>query len=152
MTHAFKTMAASAALAIGLAITPIAVQAGDFDGQAEATYGEIEKMFGGVPTFIRQVPKSAISGLWQQTKDLELSDKTALPPKTKALIALAVASQVPCEYCVWLDTNTAKSLGASDQEIGEAVAMAGLTRQWSAVFHGMQVDFAVLKKEMGGGS
>lgn len=152
MTPSFKNLMSSAVLAVGLAMTPATAMAGDFDAQAEATYGEIEKMFGGVPTFVRQVPKAAISGLWQQTKDLELSDKTALPPKTKALIALAVASQVPCEYCVWLDTNTAKSLGASDQEIGEAVAMAGLTRQWSAVFHGMQVDFAVLKKEMGGGS
>lgn len=152
MTPSLKTLLSTTVLAFGLAMTPATVMAGDFDGQAEATYAEIGKMFGSVPTFVRQVPKAAISGLWQQTKDLELSDKTALPPKTKALIALAVASQVPCEYCVWLDTNNAKSLGASDQEIGEAVAMAGLTRQWSAVFHGMQVDFAVLKKEMGGGS
>jgi AhpD family alkylhydroperoxidase len=152
MTSKSKSMFAAAALVAALFTVPATGQADDANASAEAAYADIEKLFGGVPTFVRQVPKAAIGGLWQQTKELELSTTTALPPKTKALIALAVASQVPCSYCIWLDTNTAKQAGASDQEIGEAVAMAGLTRQWSAVFHGLQVDFDLLKKEMGGGS
>jgi alkylhydroperoxidase/carboxymuconolactone decarboxylase family protein YurZ len=41
-------------------------------------------------------------------------------------------------------------LGASDEEIGEAVAMAGLTRNWSTLFNGLQVDFAQFKKDLGG--
>lgn len=117
----------------------------------EAVYKDIEATFGAVPTFIRQLPKAALAGAWQEEKDLELSDKTALTPKVKALISLAVAAQIPCHYCIWADTNTAKQFGATDEEIGEAVAMAALTRHWSTLFNGLQVDFDTFKNELGGG-
>lgn len=120
------------------------------EAAAEKTYQEIERALGGVPTFIKLYPKSGVAGAWAQMRDLEFSDKTALTPKMKALISLAVAAQVPCGYCVWADTKTAKQHGASDQEIAEAVAVAGLTRQWSTFFHGMQIDLATFKKELGG--
>jgi AhpD family alkylhydroperoxidase len=152
MTPKIKTLVAAAIVATGLGAAATNAHAAEVDAKTQAIYDDIQKTFGGVPTFVKQVPPAAIAGLWQQTKELELSDKTALPPKTKALIALAVASQIPCTYCIWADTNTAKSLGASDQEIGEAVAMAGLTRQWSTMFNGLQVDLEQFKKEMGGGS
>nr|WP_280952187.1 carboxymuconolactone decarboxylase family protein [Mesorhizobium sp. WSM3868] len=73
-----------------------------------------------------------------------------MPPKVKSLISLAVAAQIPCNYCVWSDTENAKRAGATDEEIQEAVALAALTRHWSTIFYGMQVDFAQFKKEMGG--
>ena len=66
------------------------------------------------------------------------------------LISLAVAAQIPCQYCIWSDTRDAKAAGATDEEIGEAVTMAALTRHWSTIFNGMQVDFDTFKKEMGG--
>jgi AhpD family alkylhydroperoxidase len=134
----------------GLAIqATLPVQADD-TMSPEAVYADVQKTFGSVPSFVKAVPKAALPGLWLTTKQLELSDKTALPGKTKALIALAVAAQIPCEYCIWVDTVTAKQLGASDEEIGEAVAIAGLTRAWSTNFHGLQVDFNQFKKELGG--
>ena len=111
-------------------------------------YDDVQKTFGSVPTFVKQFPDAALAGLWAEEKDLELSDKTALPPKVKALISLAVAAQIPCQYCIWSDTMTAKQLGATDAEIGEAVAMAGLTRNTSTLLNGLQVDFTQFKKEM----
>ncbi|HZP20000.1 MAG TPA: carboxymuconolactone decarboxylase family protein [Bauldia sp.] len=117
---------------------------------AEDVYKDIEKTWGSVPAFIKQLPKAMLAGAWQEEKDLELSDKTALSPKVKALISLAVAAQIPCSYCIWADTNTAKQMGATDEEIGEAVAMAALTRHWSTLFNGLQVDFAQFKKDFGG--
>lgn len=146
MSHAFKCLALAAALALPLVIAPAA----HADDGREAVYKDMQAVFGGVPSFVKQLPTAALAGLWQEEKDLELSDKTALPPKTKALISLAVGAQIPCSYCVWLDTMAAKRAGASDEEIGEAVAMSGLTRNWSTMFHGLQVDFDTLKKEMGG--
>lgn len=119
-------------------------------GTPEATRADIETTFGALPTFVGSVADSALPGLWQQTKALELSGPTALDPKTKALIGLAVAAQIPCDYCVWADTNTARQNGATDQEIAEAVAVAGLTRNWSTIFHGMQVDMSTFQKELGG--
>ena len=86
---------------------------------------------------------------WAELKGLEFGE-TALDAKAKALIGIAVAAQIPCHYCVWSDTNTAKAAGASDEEVAEAVAISALTRHWSTFFHGMQVDFDQFKMELGG--
>jgi AhpD family alkylhydroperoxidase len=131
-------------------LAPAAGHAEDQSRSAEATYKEVADTMGGVPTFVKLFPKAAVAGAWAEERDLELSDKTALPPKVKALIGLAVAAQIPCQYCIWLDTRTAKAAGASQEEIAEAVAMAGLTRHWSTFFNGMQLDFEGFKREFGG--
>ena len=147
MLNAFGRMTV---VAVSLFATAGFALAEDMSAQRKAIYDDIQKTFGGVPSFVKTIPDAALAGYWQQEKDLELSDKTALSPKVKALISLAVASQIPCTYCIWADTRTAKQAGASDAEIGEAVAMAGLTRNSSTLFNGLQVDFEQFKKEMGG--
>jgi AhpD family alkylhydroperoxidase len=147
-------IAVSAVLAFvgGAAVAPtLPALSADKTMSADPVYKDIEQAFGSVPTFARQVPLPALHGAWQEVKELELSDKTALPPKVKALISLAVAAQIPCQYCIWADTNDARQMGATDEEIGEAVAMAGLTRNWSTIFNGLQVDFDQFKKDLGGG-
>ncbi|MGX9145469.1 carboxymuconolactone decarboxylase family protein [Mesorhizobium sp. 128a] len=135
----------AAACLLSLAATPT-TRADDYD----ATIKDIQSTMGGVPSFVKQFPKAGLPGAWAEVKAIELSDKTALPPKVKSLISLAVAAQIPCNYCVWSDTRDAKRAGATDEEIQEAVAMAALTRHWSTIFNGMQVDFDTFKKEMGG--
>jgi AhpD family alkylhydroperoxidase len=117
---------------------------------AAAAYKDIEATMDGVPSFVKMFPKAALPGAWAEEKALELSTDTALSPKEKSLISLAVAAQIPCQYCVWADTINAKRAGATDEEISEAVATAALTRHWSTIFSGMQVDFETFKKEMGG--
>lgn len=121
-------------------------------GQAEvdATHKDIEQTLGSVPSFVHQVSKAALPGAWAEVKALQFSDKTALSPKVKALISLAVSAQIPCSYCIWEDTENAKRAGATEDEIEEAVAIAALTRHWSTIFNGMQVDFETFKKELGG--
>ncbi|MER8367113.1 carboxymuconolactone decarboxylase family protein [Mesorhizobium sp. M1378] len=39
-----------------------------------------------------------------------------------------MAAQIPCNYCIWSDTQDAKRAGATDEEIQEAVAVSALTR------------------------
>ena len=136
-------LAAAGMLAATLATT---AKADDYD----AAVKDIQTTMGGVPSFVKQFPKAGLPGAWAEVKAIELSDKTALPPKVKSLISLAVAAQIPCSYCIWSDTQNAKHAGATDEEIQEAVAMAALTRHWSTIFNGMQVDFEQFKKEMGG--
>jgi len=75
---------------------------------------------------------------------------TALDPKTKALPVLAVSAQIPCSCCIYDDTLNAKRAGATDEEIKEAVAVAALSRHWSTIFNGNQVDLETFKSEMGG--
>lgn len=121
-------------------------------GQAEvdATYKDIEQTLGLVPTFLHQVSKTALPGAWAEVKALQFSGDTALPPKVKALISLAVSAQIPCSYCIWEDTESAKQAGATEDEIEEAVAIAASTRHWSTIFNGMQVDFETFKRDLGG--
>jgi AhpD family alkylhydroperoxidase len=78
---------------------------------------------------------------------VQLNPGTQLNGKTKELIGLAVAAQIPCQYCVYFHTAAAKLNGATDEEIREAVAMAAVSRHWSTVLNGMLVDFDAFKRE-----
>src|SRR4029450_12853687 len=60
---------------------------------------------------------------------------------------LAASAQVPCVYCIYAHTAAAKANGATDGEIREAVAMAAITRHWSTVLNGVQVDLATFKSD-----
>lgn len=139
------TMTALVAAALMLA-TPIAPTTAA-DMTYEDALKDVEATLGSVPTFIRQMPKAGFAGAWLQLKGLEFSGDTALPAKYKALIELAVVSQIPCEYCIWADTEAAKAEGATDEEIAEAVAVAATGRFWSTMLNGLQVDFATFKAE-----
>ena len=110
---------------------------------------DIEQTMGGVPSFVKEVPKIALPGAWSELKAVEFSNDSAIPLKYKALISIAVAAQIPCRYCAWLDTQAAKAAGATDDEVKEAVAIAAIDRHWSAIFNGMQVDFDQMKSEFG---
>ena len=103
---------------------------------------------GSVPSFFKAFPEVGIAGAWAEFKSVQLNPDTALDGKTKELIGLAVASQIPCEYCVYFHTAAAKANGATDEEIREAVAMAAIVRHWSTVLNGMQVDLPTFKQEV----
>jgi AhpD family alkylhydroperoxidase len=140
-----------AAFVGGAILAPtLPASSGDAAMSAAATYAEIEKTLGGVPGFVKQFPKAGIAGAWAELRDLEFSEETALSPKVKALIGVAVAAQIPCHYCVWADTQGARRAGATEDEIAEAVAISALARHWSTVFNGLQIDFGQFKKDLGG--
>ena len=138
MRNATMILAIATAGMLGLftAAEPASAQT----AQAQATYQDIEKTLGFVPGFFRQMPESAIPGAWGEMKGFQLNPNTRLNGKTKELIGLAVAAQIPCQYCIYFHTAAAKANGATDEEIKEAVAMAGVVRHWSTVLNGNQVD------------
>jgi AhpD family alkylhydroperoxidase len=144
MRNPFKVLAA-ATLVLGAS----AVAAASDEASYQAALKDIESTLGSVPTFFTQMPKAGFAGAWQQLKDLEFNEHTALSPKVKALIELAVVAQIPCEYCIWADTAAAKASGASDEEIREAVAVAATGRYWSTMLNGLQVDLPTFKQEFG---
>jgi AhpD family alkylhydroperoxidase len=117
---------------------------------AEETYADIERTLGTVPSFFRAVPESGIAGAWAEMKGVQMNPDTALDGKTKELLGLAVASQIPCQYCIYFHTLAAKANGATEEEVKEAVAMAAIVRHWSTVLNGMQVDLATFKQETDG--
>jgi AhpD family alkylhydroperoxidase len=110
---------------------------------------DIRRTFGFVPTFFAAFPDNAIAGGWREMKGLQLSSTTAIPPKYKELIGLAVASQIPCQYCVTFHTTVLKELaGASSAEVEESIVMAGIVRHWSTVLNGMQLDRDAFRAEV----
>ena len=117
------------------------------DPTATAAYADMKATLGIVPGFFKAFPESGIAGAWAEFKGVQLNPNTALNDKTKELIGLAVASQIPCSYCIYFHTAVAKANGATDEEIREAVAMAAIARHWSTVLNGMQVDLATFKGE-----
>jgi AhpD family alkylhydroperoxidase len=132
---------------LSAAIAEIATSASAQDASAQATYRDIEQTLGSVPSFFKTFPEAGIAGAWAEFKSVQLNPKTALNGKTKELIGLAVAAQVPCQYCVYFHTAAARLNGATDGEIREAVAMAAIARHWSTVLNGMQVDLDGFKRE-----
>lgn len=114
---------------------------------AAATYHDIQATLGSVPTFFTLFPEEGIAGAWAEFKTVQLNPHSALSGKEKELIGLAVAAQIPCTYCVYFHTAAAKANGATDAAIREAVAMAAISRHWSTVLNGMQMDLATFKTE-----
>lgn len=129
-------------IAVGSGLTATAQ-----DTSAQVAYRDIEQTLGSVPSFFKAFPESGIASAWAEFKAVQLNPKTKLEGKTKELIGLAVAAQIPCHYCIYFHTAAAKANGASEQEISEAVAMAAVVRHWSTVLNGMQVDPAGFRQE-----
>jgi AhpD family alkylhydroperoxidase len=116
---------------------------------AASAQEDIRRTLGLVPEFMRRFPAEALPAAWTEFKGVQLSPTTALPGKVKELIGLAVASQIPCQYCVHAHTEFARLDGASEREIAETVAMASLTRNLSTVLNGMQVDEVAFRQDVG---
>jgi AhpD family alkylhydroperoxidase len=140
VTAAFTTLALFATLAV----QPGGAQSSD----AAAAYNDIQQTLGTVPSFFKEFPEVGIAGAWAEFKAVQLNPNTQLSGKEKELIGLAVAAQIPCQYCVYFHTAAAKANGATDEEIRETVAMAAIVRHWSTVLNGMQVDPAAFKGEV----
>ncbi|MGT2465531.1 carboxymuconolactone decarboxylase family protein [Mesorhizobium atlanticum] len=126
-----------------LAITPARAE----DASATAAYKDIQATLGTVPDMFKTLPDVAVAGAWAEIKGVQLNPNTALNGKTKELMGLAVASQIPCQYCIYFHTLAAKANGASDEEIKEAIAMAAIVRHWSTMLNGSQADLATFKKQ-----
>jgi AhpD family alkylhydroperoxidase len=115
---------------------------------AVAARADISKTLGFVPQFFLKFPQEALPGVWDEMKSFQLNPGTALPGRSKELIGLAVAAQIPCHYCIYAHTEFAKLNGASETEIGEAVAMAAMTRHWSTFLNGIQTDEGKFRGEI----
>jgi len=115
---------------------------------ASTTLAEVEAALGFVPGFMRSIPEPLLPGFWDELKALEMNPKTELDGKTKELIGLAVASQIPCEYCVYFHTKAAKANGATDKQVAEAIGMAAMTRQGSTILNGTQTDLPAFKRDV----
>ena len=101
-----------------------------------------------VPKFYKDTyPEHALKSALEASKEL-MGKNAKLDAKTRELIALGVAAQIPCVYCVYVHNKNAMAEGASEAEIREAVAIAAHVRHWSTVLNGMGYDLEAFKAEV----
>lgn len=110
---------------------------------------EIVTEFGIFPAMFEAYPQHALAGAWESFKQLN-GPNSKIPPKYKELLQLAVASQIPCNYCIYFHIASARAFGATDEEIKEAVAQGAQTRHWSMILQGNQVEYEKFKTEFDG--
>jgi AhpD family alkylhydroperoxidase len=107
---------------------------------------EIKQAFGNVPTWVNEMPESALEGFWTTMRDFQLGE-TVLPNKYKELIGLAVSGATRCRYCALFHTEAAKLFGATDAEIAEAAMMSAHTMGASTFLNTMQIDYDAFRQE-----
>ena len=108
---------------------------------------EMEETFGRLPTWLMVYPEHARAQAWEWEKAIE--GPGTIPPKYQQLIALAVASQIPCDYCTFVHRSFATEFfGASKDEISEAVALAANIRHWSTILYGNGIDQDEFRSEI----
>jgi AhpD family alkylhydroperoxidase len=112
----------------------------------EKAKSEIEQTFGTFLTTFKAYPKHALASAWENYKNLS-GPGSSITSKNKELIQLAVASQIPCVYCVYFHKISAKANGATDEEIKEAIALGAQTRQWSMITQGSGISLDDFKAE-----
>ncbi len=111
-------------------------------------FGMVPAYAGDPPSFYKKTyPEHALKSALGAKGVLE-GKGAQLDGKTRELIALAVAAQIPCVYCVYGHTKNARAKGATEAEIREAVATAATVRQWSTVLNGMGYDYEAFKAEV----
>jgi AhpD family alkylhydroperoxidase len=130
----------------GLALATPPARAESDAAQAQA---DMMKTVGFVPSFAKAFPASALPGIWQEAKAFEINKDTALDGKTKSLIGLAIAAQMPSRLTVWSYSKCARASGASEAQVQEAVMMSAMARHWSTFFNGMQIDETKFRAELG---
>jgi AhpD family alkylhydroperoxidase len=103
------------AVAASWMIAPVSVA--EEPQSVDHAYAEMKEMFGGVPSMMQIYPKNAVPAGWAHIKQTDLNENTALSPKVRELVGLAVAARIPCWYCIYYHTVAAKSFGATGEEI-----------------------------------
>jgi AhpD family alkylhydroperoxidase len=107
---------------------------------------EMRAMMGGVPVMFTKLPMQVRVSAWELFKSIN-NPKTAIPSKYGELIGLAVAAQIPCEYCIIAHTTLAKLFGATDEEVEEAITKGAETRFLSTILNGSLVDIESFKTD-----
>ena len=145
MKHSIKTISKRMIFIIPVFLITMTLSAQDNNAYENAK-NEIQEQFGTLPSFFEVFPKHALAGAWENFKQLN-GPESKIPPKYRELLQLAVASQIPCDYCIYFHTASAKANGATDEEIQEAVAHGAAVRHWSMILQGNQIDFEEFKIE-----
>lgn len=137
-------------IVVGIVLISAAASADEAGNTATAkAQAEMKEKLGTVPTWVKAYPDHGQAAAWEWMKAMGSKD-AAIPAKYRSLIGLGVASQIPCQYCVYAFTRRAEMAGATEEELNEAIAQAAYIRHWSTMFYGIQMDLDAFKAEFEG--
>ena len=91
------------------------------------------KKFGNISEFQEKLGKKFFDYYGEVFKEGALSERE------KSLIALAVAHAIQCPYCIDAYTTDSLEKGADEQQMMEAVHVAGAIRGGASLVHGVQM-------------
>ena len=116
------------------------IEESEAEGKTAEVYEDIQRTFGVLPDLFKALGNrpEVLEATWMRVKTIMTSG--TLDRKTKEFIAVAISATNACSYCI--DTHTAmlKGLGASDQEIVEALSVADLFNGLNAFATGVRLD------------
>lgn len=78
----------------------------------------------------------------------EVFKEGALTAREKSLIALAVSHAIQCPYCIDAYTQDTLAKGCNEEQMMEAVHVAGAIRGGATMIHGVQMMNKVKKLSM----
>lgn len=116
------------------------IQEEEAKGKTKEVYEDIKRNFGMLPDLFKAMGNNPdiLEVNWNRVKAIMMKGK--LDRKTKEFICLAVSSINGCEYCINAHTAMLKQLGATDEEVCEAVSVADLYNGFNAFAEGVQVE------------
>jgi AhpD family alkylhydroperoxidase len=113
----------------------------------QEVYGEMEEMFGLVPSFFKLLPDSSLELEWKLFKQVQF-EPGPIPNKYRELIGIGVSAATKCRYCTLFHTEAARLFGASEAEIEHAVHYAKSSAGWSTYINGMEIDYDQFRDEV----
>ena len=117
---------------------------------SQQTVQEMEEALGRVPEWMEPIAEPASDHSWGIFRDLLLGD-TELSPREKALVGLSAAAAMQCPYCTYFHKEEARFADVTESELEETVNVAGVTRYFSTLLHGNEIeeeDFAAETDEI----
>ncbi len=116
------------------------VDEADARGKTREVYEDIKKTFGVLPALFKAMGNNPelLELNWARVKTI--MTKGRLDRKTKEFIAVAVSATNACHYCINVHTAMLKQLGATDEEIVEALAVADLFNGLNAFASGLEME------------
>ncbi len=102
-------------------------------------FAEIKRTLGQVPGFFESIPDESLEAEWELFKRFELLP-SAIDPKMRELIGVAVAAAGRCWYCTNFHSANARLHGATDAEVQEAIHLAKHSTGWSTYLNGLNYD------------
>ncbi len=115
---------------------------------AEELLKEVEKAYGEIPyilNFMKQSPELLVAKILYD--DEIIREFKRLDAKTIELISIGVSAALRCEHCLKLHIRVAQRLGATKEEIFDAILIAGSLSNAAVLAEGTRAMDAEVKEE-----